>query len=122
MEQRRFNLTMAGLLGLVLLSSSPLGAMLGLFLGLTVALFVGPIMWMLASALGTDLEVVMRPILIALGVGFGVFVFAVLAKLVAALRRADDYAARRHAATLAFLVAVPAILWLSSQALVDAWP
>ncbi|TAD78098.1 MAG: hypothetical protein EAY70_07310 [Sphingomonadales bacterium] len=122
MEQRRFNLTMATLVGLLLLSTSPLGAMLGLLLAFTVGLFVAPIMWIMAESLGTDLDSIMRPALISLGVAFAAGLLTVTGLLVAAIRRGDAHAARRHIATLAVMAAVPAILWLSSEALADAWP
>lgn len=122
MEQGKFTFTIAGLVGLLLLASSPLGAMLGLFLAFTVALFVAPLLWMLAGALGTDLNTIMQPTLITLGVLYGAWALAVVAMLVVAIRRDDMDRARLHAATLAFIVAAPFILWLSSEALVDAWP
>lgn len=122
MEQGRFNFTIAGLVGLLMLASSSLGAMLGLFLAFTVALFVAPMLWMLASALGTDLNTIMHPTLVTLGVAYGAWALAVLGLLVAAIRRGDMNKARKHIATIAFLAATPYILWLSSEALVDAWP
>ena len=122
MEQGRFNLTIAGLVGLLLLAGSPLGAMLGLFLAFTVAFFVAPFLWMLAGALGTDLNTIMQPALITLGVLYGAWALAVVGMLVATIRRGDMHMARMHIATLAFIAAAPFILWLSSEALVDAWP
>ena len=122
MEQGKFNLTIAGLVGLVLLASSPLGAMLGLFLAFTVALFIAPMLWMVAGALGTDLTTIMTPALYTFGVLYGAWALAVVGMLVTAVRRGDMHTARRHIATLAFLAATPFILWLSPEALVDAWP
>lgn len=122
MEQGKFNLSVGAAIGLLLLSSSPLGAMLGLFLGFTVALFVAPMLWMLASALGTDLNTIMQPALWTLGTAYGAAALFVLGLLVAAIRRGDMPAARLHFATLAWIIAVPAILYLSSEALVKAWP
>ncbi|WP_066530722.1 hypothetical protein [Erythrobacter sp. CCH5-A1] len=122
MEQGKFNLSIAGLVGLLMLASSPLGAMLGLFLAFTVAFFVAPFLWMLAGALGTDLNTIMQPALITLGVLYGAWALAVVAMLVTAIRNGNMPAARLHIATLAWLAAVPLILWLSSEALVKAWP
>jgi len=122
MEQGKFTLTIAGLVGLLLLATSPLGAMMGFLLGVTVAFFVAPFLWMLAGALGTDLNTIMQPTMITLGVLYGAWALAVVAMLVAALRSSDMNRARLHAATLAFIVAAPLTLWLSAEALVDAWP
>ena len=122
MEQRNFNLTMATLVGLLLLSSSPLGAMLGLFLGFAVAMFVAPMLWMLASALGTDLNTIMRPTLITVGVLYLTYGLFMVGLTASALRKGDMRAARLNMATLAFVAVIPLILYLSSEALVDAWP
>lgn len=122
MEQGKFTLTIAGLVGLLLLATSPLGAMMGFLLGVMVAFFLAPALWMLATALGTDLNTVMQPALTTLGVLYGAWALAVVAMLVAALRSSDMNRARLHAATLAFIVAAPLTLWLSAEALVDAWP
>lgn len=122
MEQGKFNVTIAGLVGLLLLATSPLGAMLGFFLAVTVAFFVAPALWMVATALGTDLNTILTPTLVTLGVLYGAWALAVVGMLVAAIRRGDMHMARMHIATLATIAAMPLILWLSSEALVDAWP
>jgi len=122
MEQGKFNLSVGAAIGLLLLSSSPLGAMLGLFLAFTVALFIAPMLWMLASALGTDLDTIMQPTLWTLGIAYGAFALTVAGLLIAAIRRGDMSTARLRFATLAWIIAVPAILDLSSEALVKAWP
>ncbi len=122
MEQGRFNFSVGAAIGLLLLSSSPLGAMVGLFLAFTVALFIAPMLWMLAGALGTDLNTIMQPMLWTLGIAYGAFALALVGLLVAAIRRGDMSAARLRFATLAWIIAIPAILYLSSEALVDAWP
>ena len=81
--------------------------MLGLFLAFTVALFIAPMLWMLAGALGTDFNTITRPTLWTLGIAYGAFALAVAGLLVAAIRRGDMSAARLRIATLAWMIAIP---------------
>jgi heme/copper-type cytochrome/quinol oxidase subunit 4 len=122
MEQRAFKLTIAALVGLTLVSASPMGAMIGFMLGIAVAFFAVPVLWMVASALGSDLETIMVPALITVALIGIVFSAVMIARLAAASRAGDAAAVRQYLAVLTAIVLIPASMWLSSQALVDAWP
>jgi hypothetical protein len=124
MSARAFSLSIAGLVALLLAASAPFpGALIGFFLGIAVAFFVAPFSFLGAKALTSiGIAASYKDVAMALIAAY------VLLALVAAWRawrswsRDGAETARLltlHALILAFL---PAIAWLSSQALVRAWP
>ena len=124
MSKRRFYIVLAlCLLGLLLASVKIPGAMIGFYFGIAIAFFVAPATFgleALASEFGIDFDkAVIIKGLMAL---YGIYVLVTFWMAWRSYAREDMDAARKHAARGVILVSLAVGAWLSSQALIRAWP
>lgn len=108
----------------VLLSATPFpGAVIGFLFGVTVAFFVaGPTMIAASFLQSLGVPVTYQHIVIGLMSLYGVTVLVVTGLACNAWRRETPEMARVLTMRAAVLAALPLIAWLSSRALVAAWP
>jgi len=123
-SQRAFVALLILLAVLVALSATPFpGAMIGFLFGIAIAFFVaGP-----AMLIGKALEHAGIPIsgqaaLWMLGGLYAVLILAAAFQIWRRLQRQDPDQARSAGVRLALLVALPAMAWLSVNAMQNAWP
>lgn len=122
MSVRVFKICVALLALLIVLSSLTFpGALIGFLFGIAVAFFVAPLTFLLEAAAGNaGASLAFDHILYGLAALSGVAVLLVARETYRA--RGNAAYVRLSAAKTLLLVALPLIGWLSSQALVRAWP
>ena len=124
MSARAFKIALALLAVLVLLSSTTfLGTMLGFFFGIAVAFFIAPLTFLLeaiARAAGTPIA--FHRIVYGLAALYGLAVLFAACQAYRASAQSDAAAFRLTAMRAILLAALPLVAWLSSRALIRAWP
>jgi len=124
MSPRSFKLGVVLIAAVVALSPTPFpGALMGFMCAVTVAFFVAPLTFGLqglAEALGFAASPAQIIVALAALYGLGVLVAARRAWRLSAI--GNPPAARLEGLRAIFLTSLPLIAWLSSQALVRAWP
>lgn len=122
MSARTFKICLALLALLIVVSSATFpGAIIGFLFGITVAFFIAPLTFLLeAAARDAGVSLAFHDIVYGLAALYGLAVLLVAGETYRA--RGDAAAMRLAAAKTLLLVTLPLIAWLSSQALVRAWP
>lgn len=127
MSVRRFVVIVMAWAVVLGLATTGLGAILGFFVGVAIAMFgggLGVMVQKLAPLLGFDLDWSETGMVLAWGIGALLAVLAAwtLAIGLAKWMRGDMNAARAQFAAGLSVVAFPLACWLSVGALVRAWP
>lgn len=116
MSTRKFIIIAALWAVALLLSATPLGAIVGFFEGIAVAFFVAPLIFLLHVPQSWLTSAVW-----ALGAAYAVWVLVLAVRGLRAWLRGDANGARGWWAGAISLVAIAGVLQLSADALVAAW-
>lgn len=124
MNARSFKIALAVLAGLVLLSGTSFpGAMIGFLFGIAVAFFIAPLTFLLeAVARAVGLSLTAHQIAYGLAALYGSVVLLAIRETYRAGARGDAAVVRLMALRALVLVVLPLMAWLSSRALLRAWP
>lgn len=124
MGERGFRYSMLGLLAAVLLSSTSFpGALIGFMFGVAIAFFVAGPSFLAAAALQqVGMPITPKGVALILIAIYGLMFVAALSKALRAGTITTNSETRLAWFRVALLGALPMIGWLSSQALVRAWP
>ena len=124
MNARTFKIALAFRAGLVLLSGTSLpGATIAFLFGIAVAFVIAPLTFLLqmvARAVGISLT--SDQILYGMAACYGLAVLLAARETYFAWARSHAAVVRLSALKMLLLVALPLIAWLSSRALIRAWP
>ncbi|TIV24362.1 MAG: hypothetical protein E5V86_25310 [Mesorhizobium sp.] len=124
MSQRAFITLLVLLAVLVALSATPFaGAMIGFLFGVAITFFVaGPVMLIGKVLDNNGIAISGRTALWVLGGFYALLILVAAFQIWRRLQRQEPDHARSAGLRLALLVALPAMAWLSLNAMQEAWP
>lgn len=123
MSEMRFKLSMLAIVVALALSASPgIGAIIGLFFGFGIAFFIAGPSFMIAGMLrGAGLSLDDKDVAAILILLYVVMVLGLAYAAWRAWDRSDMDRARLYVVKTILFTTLPAMGWLSIQALADAW-
>ena len=124
MSRTAFRVAIFLVVALVLLSSMNFpGALIGFFCGVAVAFFISPLTFLLQGiARAAGFEIAFEQVVVVLPTLYGVAVLAAVYQIRQPYAAGDERTTRSLTFRALVLAVLPLVAWLSSQALMRAWP